>query len=431
MVAVLVGISASAYGIASVGPDASSLPRQLLSQPVEIEGLESQLEALAGHRLDLARSEITRASDTADALLQRLGASDDEAASKLRTDLIARRVIEGRPGKLVRARIDQNGHVIELVARYPDDSPDAPANTFKRLTLSRAPDGSLRSRIEDAELTPEIRMAGGTIQSSLFAATDAANLPDPVAAQMADIFASEIDFHRELRKGDTFSVVYEALTADGEPVAWNQGVGRVLAAEFVNGGRAHHAVWFAQANGKGSYFDLAGKSKQAAFLASPLEFSRVSSGFSMRLHPIFQTWRAHLGVDYAAPTGSAVRTVGDGVVKFAGRQNGYGNVVEVQHAKDRTTLYGHLSRINVRAGQKVSQGQNIGAVGSTGWATGPHLHFEFRVNGVHQDPLKLARSVETVSLEAASRAQFDHLARAVQARLGIAESLIGAGTGVQ
>ena len=157
MVAVLVGISASAYGIASVGPDASSLPQQLLSQPLEIEGLESQLEALAGHRLDLARSEITRASDTADALLQRLGASDDEAASKLRTDLIARRVIEGRPGKLVRARIDQNGHVIELIARYPDDSPDALANTFKRLTLSRAPDGSLRSRIEDAELTPEIR----------------------------------------------------------------------------------------------------------------------------------------------------------------------------------------------------------------------------------------------------------------------------------
>ena len=125
-----------------------------------------------------------------------------------------------------------------------------------------------------------------------------------------------------------------------------------------------------------------------AFLASPMEFSRVTSGFAMRFHPILQTWRAHLGVDYGAPTGTPVRTVGDGVVEFAGVQNGYGNVVQVEHGNDRSTLYAHLSRIDVRKGQRVEQGQRIGAVGATGWATGPHLHFEFRVNGEHQDPLR-------------------------------------------
>ena len=136
-------------------------------------------------------------------------------------------------------------------------------------------------------------------------------MPDTVATQLAEIFSTEIDFHRELRKGDTFSVVYEALTADGEPVPWNQGAGRVLAAEFVNAGHAHSAVWFADASGKGAYFDLSGRSKHSAFLASPLAFSRITSGFSMRFHPILKEWKRHEGVDYGAPTGTPVHVVGE------------------------------------------------------------------------------------------------------------------------
>jgi murein DD-endopeptidase MepM/ murein hydrolase activator NlpD len=257
-------------------------------------------------------------------------------------------------------------------------------------------------------------------------------VPDSVANQRAEMFATDIDFHRELRKGDTFSVVYEALTADGEPITWNQGSGHVMAAEFVNNGRAYQALWYRDASsGKGAYFDFNGQSKHRAFLASPMEFSRVTSGFAMRFHPIAQTWRQHLGVDYGAPMGTPVRCVGDGVVDFAGVQNGYGNVVIVRHANDRTTLYAHLSRIDVRKGQHVEQSQRIGAVGMTGWATGPHLHFEFRVHGQHQDPLTIAKASETVAVTPAARPQFAALARSAKAQLEAAALMAGGSSGVE
>jgi murein DD-endopeptidase MepM/ murein hydrolase activator NlpD len=154
-----------------------------------------------------------------------------------------------------------------------------------------------------------------------------------------------------------------------------------------------------------------------------MEFSRMSSGFKMRFHPILKNWRAHLGVDYAAPTGTPVRTVGDGVVHFAGVQNGFGNVVYINHRSGHTTVYAHLSRINVQRGARVSQGQNIGAVGSTGWATGPHLHFEFRVNGEHQDPTVLAQRSESIPLSASSMPAFKKLAGTVRQQLQIASTI--------
>ena len=158
-----------------------------------------------------------------------------------------------------------------------------------------------------------------------------------------------------------------------------------------------------------------------AFLSSPMEFSRVSSGFSMRMHPILQRWRAHLGTDYAAPTGTAVRSVGDGKVEFAGVQNGFGNVVFVNHGNNQVTVYAHLSAIHVSPGQSITQGQHIGAVGQTGWATGSHLHFEFRVNGVHQDPEDLAlQSADAAPVSAASRATFDKLASTMRMQLAAA-----------
>jgi murein DD-endopeptidase MepM/ murein hydrolase activator NlpD len=292
--------------------------------------------------------------------------------------------------------------------------------------MARDGRGAWVAREETAELQSQLRLASGTIRSSLFAASDEARIPDAIAVQMAEIFAADIDMHRELRRGDTFSVVYEALTADGEPITWNQGTGRVLAAEFVNAGKAYQAIWYRAPDGRGGYFDLNGESKKRAFLASPMEFSRMTSGFAMRFHPILQSWRRHLGVDYAAPTGTPVRSVGDGTVDFAGWQNGYGNVVQIRHAGDRTTVYAHLSRIDVKKGQRVEQGQRVGAVGATGWATGPHLHFEFRVNGQHQDPLRIAKASETVTLPAAVKPDFQTVARSLQARLDVAETLLGA-----
>jgi murein DD-endopeptidase MepM/ murein hydrolase activator NlpD len=179
----------------------------------------------------------------------------------------------------------------------------------------------------------------------------------------------------------------------------------------------------AQSHSKGGYYTLAGESLKRSFLAAPLAFSRITSGFKMRFHPILQVWRAHLGVDYAAPTGTAVLSVGDGVVEFSGPQNGFGNVVKVKHQGQISTVYAHLSKISVRMGQAVSQGQNVGLVGQTGWATGPHLHFEYRVNGVYMDPQTVARRNDTIPVTAALKPSFDKAAAQARVALGAAGQL--------
>jgi murein DD-endopeptidase MepM/ murein hydrolase activator NlpD len=195
----------------------------------------------------------------------------------------------------------------------------------------------------------------------------------------------------------------------------------VLAARFINQGKAHEALWFQDGNERGAYYAPDGRNKARSFLASPLAFSRVSSGFAMRMHPIHQTWRAHLGVDYAAAAGTPVRAVSEGAVEFAGVQGGYGNVVVVRHGNNRSTLYAHLSRIGVQKGQHISQGQPLGQVGSTGWATGPHLHFEFKLDGRQMDPVKMARNSEAQVLSAASRRGFELQVHDAQAQLAAAE----------
>ena len=421
-VAVLGVLAGTAFGIAPMAPDASALPKRLVVETFTPENIDTQLDALAAQHLVLARSDVTRANDTASTLTKRLGVADAELDAFLQSDATSRKLWQGRAGKLVSATTDDAGKLSSLVARYPAERDDQFSTHFSRLTISRGEHG-FASRLETVPLGATSRLATGTVHTSLFAATDEANLPDPIATQMAEIFSSDIDFHRELRKGATFSVVYEALTADGEPIPWNQGAGKVLAAEFVNNGHAFSSVWFADATGKGAYFDLSGRSKHSAFLASPLAFSRITSGFSMRFHPILKEWKRHEGVDYGAPIGTPVHAVGDGVVAFAGQQNGYGNVIQVQHADNRMTVYAHLSKIDVKPGEHVSQGEHIGDVGMTGWATGPHLHFEFRVAGAVRDPLTIAKSAETLTLDNASRPRFAALAGQLKSELAVAESL--------
>jgi len=423
-VVMLGGFTAAAFSVAPLLPDPADQPQRLVIDTIATPGMRDQLEALADHDLDLWRSDLTRANDNADSLLRRLGVTDADATAFLRADPTAKRLLDGRAGKMVQARADGNGKLVELVARFaaPDSARREPQ--FTRLSLTQQ-NGRWSSRAEVAPLVGQIRLASGTIRSSLFAATDESRIPDAVAVQMAEIFAADIDFHRELRKGDSFSVVYEAMTADGEPVTWTVPTGRVLSAEFVNDGKAYHALWYADGNGRGAYFGFDGQSKRRAFLASPMEFSRVTSGFAMRFHPILQTLRAHRGIDYGAPHGTPVRSVGDGVVEFAGWQNGYGNVVKIQHGKERSTLYAHLSRIDVRKGQSIEQGQNLGAVGATGWATGPHLHFEFQINGQHVNPLNIAKASDPVTVDNASRARFAELTRSAKLQLDLAETLGG------
>jgi murein DD-endopeptidase MepM/ murein hydrolase activator NlpD len=441
-VTLLAGFGITAVAVAPLVPDASRLPQRLVVEAVQPQGLDSQLEALASQQLTLNRSDITRSTDSAETLLARLGVRDASATAFLRSNSTARQLVSGRGGKMVQATVQADGSLGSLVARLPSTLADQAKTHFTRIDIQRV-DDRWQVREQQRPYGSQMRLSSGTIRSTLFAATDEAGLPDAVAAQLAEIFSTDIDFHRQLRKGDTFSVVYEALTADGEPVAWNDGVGKVSAAEFVNAGKAYHAVWFghtapgtaaapaaplvtassASTASKGAYFSLDGRSKRKAFLASPMEFSRVTSGFSMRFHPILQKWRQHLGVDYAAPVGTPVRSVGEGTVEFAGVQNGYGNVVEVKHGNERTTLYAHLSRIEVKKGQRVEQGHLLGAVGTTGWSTGPHLHFEFRVKGQHQDPLLVAKASESLVLDPSARGRFTELSQQLQAKLDVAQTL--------
>jgi murein DD-endopeptidase MepM/ murein hydrolase activator NlpD len=419
----LAGFAATAFGVAPLVPDASSLPKRTITQSVATDDVQAQLETLAGLDIDLFRSDVTRASDTVDLLLARLGITDAAAAVFLRTDPVARKLLEGRASKRVQVRTDAAGKLRELVARYAAPGNDKVPTQFTRLRVERAGAGKLVASVVLAPLSTRPLLASGTVRSSLFGATDEAGIPDAVATQIAEIFGTDIDFRHDLHKGATFSIVYEALSADGEPISWGPGVGRVVAAQFVNKNQTYSAMWFRDGDGKGSYYGLDGQSKERSFLSSPLEFSRVTSGFAMRLHPILNTWKQHKGVDYGAPIGTPVRVVGDGVVEFAGWQNGYGNVIHIKHSNDVETVYAHLSRIDVTKGEKVDQGSTIGAVGMTGWATGPHLHFEFKLDGEQQDPLLVAQNSQGVVLSPAAKVRLTELSASVRAELAVAQTL--------
>ena len=408
-------LGAGSLSIASLAPDAADLVVTQVTETVEPLPLQAQIDELAGHALRLHRSDLTRSSDSADSLLKRLGIDDPAAAAHLRSDAMARQALLGRAGRNVRVEATDDNRLLRLTARWaPDDG-----GTFKRLVVEKTDAGFLTST-ETAPLVASSRLVSGVIASSLFAATDESRIPDAVAIQVAEIFSGDIDFHRALRKGDRFSIVYETLEGDGEPLR----SGRVLSTEFVNKGKTLQAMWFKEPDAKGGYYTLDGESMRRSFLASPMEFSRISSGFKMRFHPIKQEWRRHLGVDYASPTGTLIRTVGDGVVEFAGWQNGYGNVVYVSHRNQNTTVYAHMSRIFVKRGDKVAQGENIGAVGSTGWATGPHLHFEFRVHGEHVDPLTIAQNSDAIPVSAGAKPSFDREAALTRVQLAAA-AMIG------
>ncbi|HUF80692.1 MAG TPA: peptidoglycan DD-metalloendopeptidase family protein, partial [Burkholderiales bacterium] len=324
------------------------------------------------------REERIQRGDTLAALLARLGADDSEAAEFLRNTRSAKTLYRLIPGRSVRALATSEGRLLAL--RY---------QTGGQVLDVRRDGAELRVTEEPVELERRIMMSSGSIRSSLFAATDVAGLSDAVAIQIADIFSTDIDFHRDLRRDDRFTVVYEMFYDQGTPVR----SGRLLAAEFVNQGKAHQAVYFEYAENRGGYYTPDGKNIRKAFLRSPLEFSRITSGFTQsRFHPVLKTWRAHKGIDYAAASGTRVKATGDGVVEFAGRhQGGYGNLVVLRHQSKYTTWYGHLSGFagGVRKGARIAQGDVIGFVGATGLATGPHLHYEFRINDVHQNPLRV------------------------------------------
>ncbi|MDM0043016.1 peptidoglycan DD-metalloendopeptidase family protein [Variovorax dokdonensis] len=412
---VLLCAGGGAFAVATLPNDNQVTVRQVL-EAVTPSPIGEQTEALETHDFTLFRSDLTRSSDTAESLLRRLGIDDMAAAKFVRADATARSALLSQPGRVITAEATQDNEFVRLSARWIPDGKES----FKRVTIER--DGAgFRVDTKAEELTTSSRIGSGVIRSSFFAATDAADIPDAVASQMADIFSGDVDF-RALRKGDRFAVSYETFDADGQSLR----TGRVLAAEFESNGKVHQAIWFQEPGKKGGYYRPNGDSLQRAYLQSPVEYSRISSGFAMRMHPIAHSWRQHKGIDFAAARGTPVRTVGDGTVEFAGRQSGYGNIVIIEHRNGQSTAYAHLSRIDVKQGQSVSQGQFIGAVGATGWATGPHLHFEFRVNGEYRDPSTIAQQDGGVPIAAASRGDFARVAAASSKDLSAAFSVLQA-----
>jgi len=308
-----------------------------------------------------------------------------------------------RPGQPFRISLNEDGKLRTFA--YAIDE-------LRTLRVSRRVDG-LHSDIASRQYEVRVGAAAGVIESSLFETIDAIGEKDELAMQLSEIFAWDIDFNTAIQRGDTFRVAVEKLYLDGELRRY----GRILSAEFVNSGRTLRAVRFEGADGTAAYYEPSGEPLKKAFLKSPLRFTRVSSSFSSgRFHPVLHMTRAHNGTDLAATYGTPVRAIGHGTVVAASYQSGYGNLVAVRHANGYTSYYGHLSRILVRAGQRVSQSDLVGLVGATGLATGPHLHYGIMRNGAWADPMRI-QSPPAEPLRAEDRPAFEAQAKVALAQL--------------
>ncbi|MGB0732568.1 MAG: OapA family protein [Pontibacterium sp.] len=280
--------------------------------------------------------------------------------------------------------------------------------------VERTPEGFVAKVVERK---PDIqhRFASATINSSLFVDGEKAGLTNKKIMELAEIFGWDIDFVKDIRKGDQFSLIYEERYLDGDMI----GEGAIVAAQFINQGREVTALRYTDSEGRSSYYTPSGKSMRKAFLRSPVDFARISSGFSLtRRHPVLNTIRAHKGTDYAARTGTPIKASGDGRIAFQGTKGGYGRTVILQHGGNITTLYAHMSRYRkgLKTGSRVTQGQVIGYVGQSGLATGPHLHYEFRLNGVHRNPMTV-KFPHASPVPKKERAAFNALSQTLMAQL--------------
>lgn len=383
----------AAFGTTS---DTPAYPGSL--EQITIPAAAPQLEKITADFGTHAREVRIQQGDTVTNLLSRMGIQDDAALAFMRSNGQAESIFRQLvPGKTLSAQVSASGKLESLL--FPLNDPKDAA-----LQVTRADDG-FKAAARALDFDTQTTLQSAVIRHSLFGAADDAGIPEAVAEQLADIFGGDIDFHRDLRKGDRFSVIYEAAHHLGKPLRSQ----RILAAEFVNDGQTYRAFWFQDKAGRGGYYNERGSSVKKAFLRSPLEFSRITSGFTnARYHPVLRETRAHRGIDYGAPTGTRVKATGDGVVDFVGIQGGYGKLVRIRHPGDKVTLYGHLSGFaaGIRKGARVSQGEVIGFVGATGLATGPHLHYEFQVAGVHRNPLTVALP-SAAPLHATQMAAFD------------------------
>lgn len=349
-----------------------------------------------------------KSGDTFGQLAHQHGISFSEVHNLLNSHPDFTEVTRIHPGEVIKFRTNDDGQLLALQFDISDT---------ERVLATRQADGSFTGGKTKKILEQRENRASGIIDNSFYGSALASGMSDNIIMQMADIFGYDIDFTLDIRKGDRFNVIWNEYYKDGVKIK----DGDILAAEFTNSGRVIKAVRFTDENDQSNYFTPEGKSLKKAFIRNPVHFTRISSKFNLlRVHPLFKTVRPHRGVDYAAPTGTPIFASGDGEVIFRGKKRGYGNVVIIRHSgKKFTTLYGHMSKFNSKAklNSYVKQGQTIGYVGKTGWATGPHLHYEFRVNGVHKNPLTVKLpTAEPIDKKymASFKKQVDNLAKQLE-----------------
>ncbi|SER42814.1 Murein DD-endopeptidase MepM and murein hydrolase activator NlpD, contain LysM domain [Nitrosomonas sp. Nm51] len=400
----------TAFGIAPHSPSLHDVEIKEVVRDLYLPEVLPELNATSEQ--SFWRQETIRRGDTIAAILGRLDVNQHDKQDFLRTARDSRAMRRLQPGKTIYAQTTADGGLLTLRYFFGKEE----------LFLMEKTEQAFKMSEQKIELESQIQMKSGTVNSSLFAATDKAGIPNNIAAQMIDILASEIDFHRDLRQGDRFTVVYETLIDGGGGTAKT---GKVVAVEFTNQRKTYQAIYFQSSNGDSGYYTPEGESLRKAFLKAPLEFSRISSGFTnARFHPVLKKWRAHKGIDYAAPTGTPVKATANGKVTFAGTQRGYGKLIIIKHDDQYETAYGHLSGFAKRLGNgtRVSQGDVIDYVGMTGMATGPHLHYELRVNGVQRDPSKIALPTAT-PIAKKDLPAFQNQAESLLSRLDIMRNL--------
>lgn len=327
---------------------------------------------------DKTRTIVVKNGDTLSAIFKRLSLSASTLYNIVNSSKLAKRLTRIKPGQQLLITFNENNQFKSL--QYELDRVDT------LIITKQADNNNYVVRVESKEIELKQQFAASTITNSLFASGYKAGLSSAMIMKLAQLFGWDIDFALDIRKGDSFAVLFEEKYIDGKKI----GNGNILSAEFVNRGKVFQAIRYTDASGYTDYYSEKGLSMRKAFLRSPVEFSRISSRFSSgRKHPVLNRIRAHKGVDYAASRGTPIKSVGDGKVIYKGKKGGYGRVIIIQHGSKYTTLYAHMNSYNrkIKRGGRVKQGQVIGYVGSSGLATGPHLHYEFRMNGVHRNPL--------------------------------------------
>jgi murein DD-endopeptidase MepM/ murein hydrolase activator NlpD len=389
----------------TLNPD--SAMAQVAQTPPPTMPAAASLASLGTAALDLASVQvIVTPHDTLERIFRRLQLSLNDLAALTSLPELTRNIDQLRPGEALKL-LHRDGSLMAFERQL------SPSETLK---VTRESDG-FKADILENPLEIQQYTARGVINSSLFEAVNVAGASDQTALALSEIFGWDIDFVLDIQPGDSFVFTYEQIYQDGAFIK----DGPILAASFINAGREYRAVRYTTPAGLTQYYSPEGRSLQRAFLRAPLEFSRVSSGFNLRRkHPVLNRIRAHRGVDYAAPTGTPIRAAGDGRVRFLGQKGGYGRVIELDHSRGVVTLYGHLSKFSksLRAGQRVKQGSIIGYVGMSGLATGPHLHYEYRVNGVYKDPQKV-KLPEAPSLDPKWLSDFEHSSQPLLASLKI------------